>query len=143
MAKFNAAGATFLWGAAAGAPDTTIGQVISGDVDFGNLNMVDSTTIDNTRKTAIPGTFEPLQINVTVQWDPVTTSVNHDDILTDFLAKTTKAVGVKFANSDASFVYADGNWTSVTSAVAVDDRMQASFSFQSTGAVTYTADTVA
>lgn len=143
MAKFNASGSTLLWGTAESAPATVVGQVISGDVDFGPLNIVEATVLGEGRKTGLAGTFEPLKINATVQWDPVTTTVNQDDILTDFLAKTVVSVGVKFGNSDATFIWGDGNWTNVTAPFAVDDRMQATFSFQSTGAVTYTADSVA
>jgi len=137
MAKFNAAGSLIKTGTAGGAPATTIGQVISGSVDFGSLNLVDSTTTGDGRKTSIPGTFEPMGIDVTVQWDPAETGAA--SAMTSYLAKTLVSAGLTFSNTDASTAISDGYWTNVTAPIAVDDRLQATFTFQGSGAITYTA----
>lgn len=137
MAKFNAAASLIQTGSAGGAPATTIGQVVSGSVDFGSLNLVDSTTTDEGRKTNLPGTFEPLSIDVTVQWDPA--EAGAAAAMTAYLAKTLVSAGLTLSNTAASTIVSDGYWTNVTAPVAIDDRLQASFTFQGSGAITYVA----
>jgi hypothetical protein len=136
MAKFNAAGSLFLTGTAGVAPATTVGQVISGDVDFGSLNLVDSTTTADGTKTSLPGTFEPMSMNVTVEWDPAEGGAAA--AMTAYLAKTLVSGGVTFADTGGAAVFSDGYWTNVSSPVAVDDKMQATFAFQGSGARTFT-----
>lgn len=137
MAKFPAQGTLFKTGAAGSAPATTIGQVISGDVDFGSVNMIDSTVTSDATKTNLAGTFEPMSINVTVQWDPA--EAGAAAVMTAYLAKTLVSAGLTFPDTGAAVVFSDGFWTNVTAPVAIDDKMQASFTFMGSGARTFTA----
>jgi hypothetical protein len=137
MAKFSAAGTLFKTGTAGGAPATTIGQVISGDVDFGSLNMIDTTVTTDGTKTNLAGTFEPMSVNVTVVWDPAETGAAA--AMTAYLAKTLVSAGLTFPDTGAAVVFSDGYWTNVTAPVAIDDKMQASFTFMGSGARTFTA----
>lgn len=137
MAKFPAAGALFKTGTAGGAPATTIGQIISGDVDFGSLNMIDSTVTTDGTKTNLAGTFEPMSINVTVMWDPA--EAGAAAAMTAYLAKTLVSAGITFPDTGAAVVYSDGYWSNISSPVAVDGKMEATFAFKGSGARTFTA----
>lgn len=137
MAKFSIKGALFKTGTAGGAPATTIGQVLSGDVDFGAVTPIDSTTTSDDTDTILPGTFAPLAINCTVEWDPAETGAAA--AMTAYLAKTLSSAGLTFPDTGAAVVYSDGYWMNVTAPVAVNDKMQATFTFAGSGPRTFTA----
>ncbi len=137
MAKFSIAGALIQTGTAGGAPATTIGQVISGEIEFGSLNLIDSTVTTDGTKTNLAGTFEPISLSAVVMWDPA--EAGAAAAMTSYLAKTLCAGGVTFPNTGAATVFSDGFWVNVTAPIAVDDKMQATFTFTGSGSRTFTA----
>lgn len=136
MAKYSANGASVVYGTAAGTPATALGQVESGDADFGELTMTDVSTLDTTRKDYVPGLHESFSFSCVVTWDPALTG--HGAAMTAYLAKTKISAGLIFPDTGAAIVYSDGYWTNVTPAVAVDGKLSATFTFKGTGALTFT-----
>ena len=146
MARFTLKGASIVYGAStdpladpfvAPNPSTALGQVVSGDCDFGEMNLVDVTVVTDTRKEVLPGTHETLKINATVQWDPALTG--HGAAMTAYLAQNLVSVGIVFPDTGAAKVVANGYWTNVTAPVSVDGAMQATFAFVGTGPIAFTA----
>lgn len=128
MARFTLKGATI----------AGLGQVVSGNIDFGATNLVDTTTVTDERKLNLPGTMEPLSFDATVQWDP-TNAAGQATAMAAYLNKT-KVTGatITWPDTGTASVSSDGYWTNVTAPISVDGAMQATFSFKGTGAPTFT-----
>lgn len=141
MAKYSIIGTLIKTGTAGGSPSSTIGQVVSGEADFGTRNLIDSTTVNDTTETNDAGNMTPLSINATVQWDPADTGAAA--AMTAFLAGTLISGGVFYrgdgVGSGTPSIYSDGRWTNVTAPIAVNGMMQATFVFSGSGDVTYAA----
>jgi len=138
MAKTTTAAIIFKIGTAGGAPATTVGQVRSSDIDFGNLNLVDSTCSTDGTKTREAGTFEPLSGSVTCAFDGAEAGIAA--CITAYLAKTKISFGVTYADAGAAVVYSDGYVTGVTGpAAGVDTLSEVTITLEGTGARTYTA----
>lgn len=138
MAKTTTSAILFKIGTAGGAPATTVGQVRSSDIDFGSLNMVDSTVSTDGTKTNLPGTFEPMSGSVTVAFDGAEAGIAA--CITAYLNKTLVSFGVTFADAGTAVVYSDGYVTNVTApAAGVDTLSECTITLMGTGARTYTA----
>lgn len=136
MAKYSANGASVVYGTAGAPPATALGQVESGDADFGELTMTDVSTLDLSRKEFVPGMHESFSFSCVVTWDPALTG--HGAAMTAYLAKTKISAGFIFPDAGAAIVWSDGYWTNVTPAVAVDGKLSATITFKGTGALTFT-----
>jgi hypothetical protein len=139
MAKFTLKGSTIKIGAAAGAPATVIGQVVSGTCTYGARNMVDMTTVEEDTETNAAGNKAPLNFSVTVALDPGGVAA-HDTVIDAWAAGTLVSAGAFFRDGAASgtkpSIYSDGTWTNVTAPISVNGRMEATFEFMGTGAPT-------
>lgn len=136
MAKYSANGSSVVYGTAGATPAADLGQVESGDVDFGELTLTGVDTLDTTREESVPGTFKAFSFSCVVTWDPALTG--HAAAMTAYLAKTKISAGFIFPDTGAAIVYSDGWWTNITPAVAVDGKLSATFTFKGTGALTFT-----
>jgi hypothetical protein len=135
--KFSAKGAIINTGTKSVAPATQIGQVESGEVDFGELNLINVTTLEDLRKNYVPGTHEAMSMNVTVTWDPAL--IGHAAAMTAYLNKTEVSAGLTYPDTGAAVVYSNGFWTNVSTPVAVDGKLSAAFNFSGSGELTFTA----
>jgi hypothetical protein len=138
MPKLNVKNAQFLFGSAAGIPSTPFGQVVSGSIDLGEVNMVDTTTITDGTKTMVAGTRESISGSVTLVWDPAESS--HAALMTKYLAKTLGSIGFKLRTSSASptdivHYYSDAYITNISAPIgsnAGDSAMECTMSFKGT-----------
>ncbi len=138
MAKTTTSAIVFKIGTAGGAPATTVGQVRSSDIDFGSLNLVDSTTSTDGTKTNLAGTFEPLSGTVTVAFDGAEAGIAA--CITAYLAKTLSSFGVTYADAGLAVVYSDGFVTNVSGpAAGVDTLSEVTITLMGSGARSYTA----
>ncbi len=138
MAKTTTSAIVFKIGTAGGAPATTVGQVRSSDIDFGSLNLVDSTTSTDGTKTNLAGTFEPLSGTVTVAFDGAEAGIAA--CITAYLAKTLISFGVTYADAGLAVVYSDGFVTNVSGpAAGVDTLSEVTITLMGSGARSYTA----
>jgi hypothetical protein len=129
-------GALVKIGAAGGAPATTLGQVLSGSVDLGQVNFADLTVIGDETKVHCAGTKDAMTMEVVVLFDPDVTE--QDTVLDAYIANTKVSAGVTFPQTAAVF-YSDGFWKNATIPLeGPDGKMTATFSFQGTGPITYT-----
>ena len=137
MARYCLKGALVKIGTAGAAPATTLGQVLSGSADLGQVNFADLTVIGDETKVHCAGTKDAMTLEVVVVFDPDDT--NHDAVLDAYIANTKISAGFTFPNTGASVIYADGFWKNVTVPLeGPDGKMTATFSFQGTGPLTYT-----
>lgn len=142
MPKLNVKNAQFLYGTAAGVPATVFGQVASGSVDLGEVNLVDTTTITDGTKTSTPGTRDSMSGSVTLVWDPAESS--HAALMTKYLAKTLGSIGFKLRTTAASptdivHYYGDGYITNISAPIASnagDSAMECTMNFKLTGPFT-------
>jgi hypothetical protein len=129
MAKFSLVGSTVTVGA-------TSGCVESGNIDFGELNMVDTTCSTDETKTYVPGTFEGASGSITI---------NDDTLLTAFEAAYNKAVGDDPETTDITFTWSDdvasvtvtGFVTNLSYTAGVDQSMSVTATFTGTGDIAY------
>jgi hypothetical protein len=135
--KFSAKGSIIKTGTKDSAPSTEIGQVESGEVDLGGLNLTDVTTLEDLRKNYVPGTHEAMTMNVTLTWDPALTG--HAAAMTAYLAKTQVSAGITYSDAGAAVVYSNGFWSNVSTPVAVDGKLSATFNFKGSGELTFAA----
>lgn len=130
MAKFNLKGATV-------SIDGASGCVESGDIDFGELNLVETTCTTDRVKTYESGTFNAASGSVTI---------NDNSNLIDWLAvygdgtAQPSAVTILFAWPDtgAATASVSGYITNVSFPVGVDQSFSATFSFTGTGSLSFT-----
>ena len=134
--KYISNTAVFKTGSAGAEPGTTIAQFESGEINLGTINMVDTTGLSDATKTMAPGTKEPIRITGTLRFDPGDN--DHDSIVDAMLAKTLISAGIYYPNNATTEVYSDGYITEFSTPFAVDGALNASFTFQGTGAPTYT-----
>jgi hypothetical protein len=132
MAKFSLVGATVSVGG-------TSGCVESGNIDFGELNMVDTTCSTDETKTYVPGTFEGASGSITI---------NDDTLLSAFETAYNKAVGDDPETTAITFVWADTAGTSVevtgfitnlSYTAGVDQSISVTATFTGTGDITFNA----
>ena len=128
--KYNLKGATVNIGGASGC-------VESGDIDFGELNLVETTCSTDRVKTYEPGTFNAASGSVTIN-----DTSNLIDWLGEYGDGTAQpaAVTILFTWPDTGSAAAsvDGYITNVSFPVGVDQSFSATFSFTGTGALTFT-----
>ena len=137
MAKTTTAAILFKIGTAGVAPATTVGQVRSSDIDWGSLNLVDSTVSTDGTKTNVAGTFSPLSGSVTVAFDGADTGIAA--CMTAYTAKTLVSFGVTYADAGTAVVYSDGFVIGVSGpAAGVDNLSEVTIKFEGSGARTYT-----
>jgi hypothetical protein len=117
-------------------PATAVGLVETVEIDIGATNMVEISPLGAATKSKLPGTNEPITLTGTLIFDPG--DANHDTIVDAKLNKTLVSAGLYFPNTDATEVYSDGYFTDLSSPAVVDGSLKASFTFQGTGAPTYT-----
>jgi hypothetical protein len=130
MAKFSLKGATV---SIAG----TSSCVSDGNVDFGELNLVDTTCTTDLTKTYEAGTFEAASGSVTL---------NESTALSTWLSAfddgvpPTPSTTIIFTWPDtgAATISVTGFITNVSLPVGVDASFSAAFSFTGTGAITFT-----
>ena len=134
MAKFSLKNATV---SIAG----TSSCVTDGNIDFGSLNLVETTCTSDETKTYEPGTFEAASGSVTI---------NDTTALTDWLTAfgtdtygtpnipTTKTILFTWADTGAATISVTGYITNVTLPSGIDASFTASFNFKGTGAITFT-----
>ena len=130
MAKFSLKNATV---SIAG----TSSCVTDGNIDFGSLNLVETTCTSDETKTYEPGTFEAASGSVTV---------NDTTALTDWLAAygtgtalpSTTTILFTWADTGAATISVTGYITNVTLPSGIDTSFTASFNFKGTGAITFT-----
>lgn len=140
MAKFNVKDSQFLIGASGGAPATVVAQVRDGNVDLGEVSMVETTTITDATKTMTAGVRDSMSGSVTLVWDPAVAT--HATLMTNYLAKTLTAIGFKLrdnAPSDKKFWYGDGYITNISAPIASnggDAVMECTVNFKLSGAHT-------
>jgi hypothetical protein len=130
MAKFSLKNATV---SIAG----TSSCVTDGNIDFGSLNLVETTCTSDETKTYEPGTFEAASGSVTV---------NDTTALTDWLTAygtgttlpSTTTILFTWADTGAATISVTGYITNVTLPSGIDASFTASFNFKGTGAITFT-----
>jgi hypothetical protein len=131
MAKFSLVGATVSVGG-------TSGCVESGNIDFGELNMVDTTCSTDETKTYVPGTFEGASGSITI---------NDDTLLSAFETAYNKAVGDTPETTAVIFTWPDAGdaaitvtafVTNVSFTSGVDQSMSVTATFTGTGDITFT-----
>jgi hypothetical protein len=137
MARYCLKGATVKIGSTPGtAPATTLGQVLSGSADLGQVNFADLTVIGDETKVHCAGTKDAMTMEVVVLFDP--DDANHDAVLDAYVANTKVTAGFTFHNTGLSKIWADGFWKNVTIPLeGPDGKMTATFSFQGTSTTTY------
>lgn len=140
MAKLNVKDSQFLIGASGGAPATVAAQVKDGNVELGEVSMVDTTTITDGTKTQVAGVRDSMSGSVTLVWDPAVAT--HATLMTNYLAKTLTAIGFALRdNTPASIVtyYGDGYVTNISAPIAVsggNGAMECSINFKLSGKYT-------
>ena len=138
MAKTTTSAILFKIGTAGGAPATTIGQVRSSDIDWGAINMVDSTVATDGTKTNLPGTKEPLSGSVTVAFDGAEAGMAA--AATAWTGKTLISFGVTYADAGAAAIYSDGYVTNISGPGAgVDTLSEVTITLMGSGTATYAA----
>lgn len=122
MAKLNVKDSQFLTGAAGAAPATAVAQVREGNVDLGEVSMVDTTTVTDATKTQVAGIRESMAGTVTLVWDPA--SATHATLMAAYLAKTLIGIGFNLRDNasptPATVVkyYGDGFVTNISAPIA-------------------------
>lgn len=111
--------------------------VADGSIDFGELNLVETTCTTDLVKTYEAGTFEAASGSVTI---------NDTTALADWLtaygtgaalpASTT--ILFTWADTGAASISTTGFITNVTTSIGVDQSLSLSFNFTGTGAITFT-----
>lgn len=130
MAKFSLKGATV---SIAG----TSSCVSDGNVDFGELNLVETTCTTDLTKTYEPGTFEGASGSVTLNdTTALTTWLSAFDDGTPPTGTTT--IVFTWPDTGAATISVTGFITNVSLPVGVDASYTASFSFKGTSAITFT-----
>lgn len=138
MAKTTTAAILFKIGTAGGSPGTTIGQVRASDIDWGSLNLVDSTTSTEGTKTNLAGTKEPLSGSVTVAFDGAEAGIAA--AASAWAAKTLISFGVTYADAGSAVIYSDGFVTNISGpAAGVDTLSEVTITLMGSGPATYTA----
>lgn len=111
--------------------------VADGNVDFGELNLVETTCTTDYTKTYEAGTFEAASGSVTL---------NSTTALSDWLAAYddgtpptgTTTILFTWPDTGAAALSVTGFITNVSLPVGVDASYSAAFSFKGTGAITFT-----
>jgi hypothetical protein len=112
--------------------------VSDGNVDFGELNLVDTTCTTDFTKTYEAGTFEAASGSVTI---------NDTTALADWLSAyydgtpptPTTTIVFNWPDPGAASISITGFITNVSLPVGVDASYSAAFSFKGTGAITFAA----
>ena len=143
MPKLNVKDAQLLTGVAGANPAVVLAQVKDGNVELGELSMVDTTTMTDSTKTQVAGVRDSMGGSVTVVWDPG--AATHATLMTSYLAKTKIALGFDLrTNAPASIVkyYGDGYVTNCSAPIAVsggNGAMECTFNFKLSGPYTKVA----
>jgi hypothetical protein len=130
MAKYSLIGSTVSIGGESSC-------VESGDIDFGELNMVETTCSTDKTRTFVPGTFENATGSVTI---------NDTGALADWLddfgddSDLPAPVTIVFTWPDAgnALVSVLANITNVSLPVGVDQAATITFTFTGTAGITFT-----
>ena len=133
MAAIDGHGTTIEYGAEDASGGTAIGEVVS--IGGPNLSrpMIESTNMDSTAREFIAGGFYDVgTVDVEIQFNPGTAA--QDAMTTALTAGTTH--GFKITWSDTSTAVFNGLVESFSGHAEMEDRLTASMTIRTTGAVT-------
>lgn len=136
MARYAANGTILKIGTAGVEPATAVGDVETGEVDFGSTNMIPTVALGDSTGSMLPGTNDPIRVTGTIFLDPGSTV--HDTLVDAKLGKTKISFGLYFPDTGAANIWSDGYVSEFSSPSVVDGALKASFTIQGTGAPTYT-----
>jgi hypothetical protein len=115
-----------------------IGQVTSIDGPTASQGFVDVTHLSSTAREFITSLPDWGNVSISVIWDPVTASVQHDELYADFVAGNTVTYQIRLSNSPATELTFSAIIIEHPISIAVDDKVGATITLKTTGAVTLT-----
>lgn len=133
MAKFSLIGATV---SIAG----TASCVEAGDIDFGELNLIETTCSTDAVKTFVPGTFNNSSGSVMLNSTDALAAwlTAYDDGLADDEPPPPVPVVFNWPDTGAASISVSTALTNVSFPVGVDQAAKATFSFSGVAGVTFT-----
>jgi len=115
-----------------------IGQVISIDGPTGSASTVDTTHLSSTGRESIAALPDYGTVSLSVIWDPVTTSTQHDELWDDFNAGNTRDYQIRLSNSPQTELSFSAYPTEHPISIAIDSYVGATITLKTTGAVALT-----
>jgi hypothetical protein len=115
-----------------------IGQVVSIDGPTGSQGTIDVTHLSSVARESIASLPDFGTVSCSVIWDPVTASVEHDELWADFNAGNVVTYQIRLSNSPQTELTFDATITEHPISIAVDDKVGATITFKCTGAVVLT-----
>ena len=113
------------------------GCVESGDIDFGELNLVETTCSSDYTKTYEAGTFNAASGSITI-----TSTDDFSDLVAEFgdgaTNPTAQTIIFIWPDSGSANISLDGYITNISIPVGVDQGFTATISFTGSAAITFT-----
>lgn len=133
MSKFSLIGATV---SIAGV----VSCVEAGDIDFGELNLVETTCSTDAVKTYVPGTFNNSSGSVTLNsTDALSDWLGaYDDGLDDDVPPAPVPVIYNWPDTGAASISVSSILTNVSFPVGVDQAAKSTFNFSGVAGITFT-----
>ena len=115
-----------------------IGQVVSIDGPTGSSGTIDVTHLSSTGREFISSLPDWGTVSLGLIWDPVTASLQHDELWDDFVAGNVRTYQIRLSNSPQTELTFDAYPTEHPVNIAVDDKVGATVTLKTTGAVALT-----
>lgn len=113
-----------------------IGQVVSIAGPTGSAGEIDVTHLSSTAREFLQSLPDWGNVTLGVIWDPVTASLQHDELWDDFIAGNTVTYQIRLSNSPQTTLTFSGFINEHPIDIAVDDKVGATITIRTTGAVT-------
>ena len=115
-----------------------IGQVISIDGPTGSAATIDVTHLSSTGREFIPALADYGSVSMTVIWDPVLASLQHDELWDDFNAGNTRTYQIRLSNSPQTELTFSAYPSEHPVSIQIDSYVGATITLKTTGAVALT-----
>lgn len=113
-----------------------IGQVVSIAGPTGSSGEIDVTDLDSTGREFVGSLPDWGNVSLGVIWDPKTTSIQHDDLWTDFNNSTVGTYQIRLSDSPQTTLTFQAYPNEHPIDIAVDDKIGATITLRTTGSVT-------
>jgi len=113
-----------------------IGQVISIDGPTASQGEIDVTHLSSTGREFIASLPDWGNVSLGIIWSPGDVSTQHDELWDDFVAGNTVTYQIRLSDSPATTLTFSAFINEHPISIAVDDKVGATITFRTTGAVT-------
>jgi len=115
-----------------------IGQVVSISGPSGAAGTIDVTHLSSTGREFLQALPDYGTVQLSIIFDPVTVSLQHDELYADFASGDVKSYQIRLSNSPQTELTFNGFVQEMPISIEIDDKVGATVTLKTTGAVALT-----